>query len=285
MEPPKISVIIPCYNQGRYLQEAVDSVRAQTYRHWECIIVNDGSNDNTKEVALQLCSVDSRIRYVEKQNGGLSSARNRGLDNANGEYIQFLDADDRIEPTKFSSSLLKEVEGDIFMCNFYFFKSTGEQIRPSFKLKHENFNFSSILTAWDQEFVFPPHCGLFKSSLFTDLRFNQQLKAREDWLMWLQLYLKPGLKTVFIDQPLAAYRLSPCSMSKNRAVMDQSLVAAYQIIFPFVPENLKNIFFDKAIERVGALLADADIQLRKTRQSRSYRLGNFFIRNVKRFIK
>jgi glycosyltransferase involved in cell wall biosynthesis len=91
-----ISVIVPCYNQSQYLTECIQSILEQTHLNWECIIVNDGSPDDTTEVSKKLCALDSRIRYIEKTNGGLASARNAGIEKAIGKYILPLDADDRI---------------------------------------------------------------------------------------------------------------------------------------------------------------------------------------------
>lgn len=92
----KISIIVPCYNQAQFLDEALQSVLEQTYTNWECIIVNDGSLDNTEEIAQKWVNKDFRFRYLYKENGGLSSARNFGILQAEGEFILPLDADDRI---------------------------------------------------------------------------------------------------------------------------------------------------------------------------------------------
>lgn len=89
----KITIVIPCYNYGRYLKECVESVRNQTYPVHEIIVVNDGSPDNTSEVAKEL-----GVILVEKENSGLSSARNAGITVATGEYIMCLDADDKLTP-------------------------------------------------------------------------------------------------------------------------------------------------------------------------------------------
>ncbi|WP_433779210.1 glycosyltransferase family 2 protein [Flavobacterium anhuiense] len=91
-----VSVIVPCYNQAQYLDECLQSILEQTYSDWECIIVNDGSPDNTKEIAQKWLAKDSRFKYVKKENGGLSSARNYGINIAIGKFILPLDADDRI---------------------------------------------------------------------------------------------------------------------------------------------------------------------------------------------
>ena len=93
---PLVSVIVPCYNQASFLSDALDSVLAQTYTDWECIIVNDGSTDNTEEVAKTYINKDSRFAYVHKNNGGLPSARNFGISKSSGDFILPLDADDLI---------------------------------------------------------------------------------------------------------------------------------------------------------------------------------------------
>ena len=93
---PLISVVVPCYNQAQYLDECLQSVLDQTFTDWECIIVNDGSPDNTEEVAKQWTEKYPRFKYLKKENGGLSSARNAGIEIAEGEWILPLDADDKI---------------------------------------------------------------------------------------------------------------------------------------------------------------------------------------------
>ena len=96
MKMPLISVVVPCYNQAQYLDECLQSVLDQTYQDWECIIVNDGSPDNTEEVAKKWVAKDARFKYLLKENGGISSARNAGIEMAEGEWILPLDADDKI---------------------------------------------------------------------------------------------------------------------------------------------------------------------------------------------
>jgi len=91
---PQVSIIVPCYNQAQYLDECLNSVSNQTFTHWECIIVDDGSPDNTEQVAQNWVKKDSRFIYLKKQNGGLSSARNAGIKTSNGAFILPLDSDD-----------------------------------------------------------------------------------------------------------------------------------------------------------------------------------------------
>ena len=91
---PLVSVVVPCYMQAHFLDETLESVLNQTYSNWECIIVNDGSLDDTKEIAEKWLKTDTRFNYVYKENGGLSSARNLGIKKSNGNYILPLDSDD-----------------------------------------------------------------------------------------------------------------------------------------------------------------------------------------------
>jgi glycosyltransferase involved in cell wall biosynthesis len=94
---PLVSIIVPCYNLAQYLDEALQSICNQTYTDWECSIVDDGSTDNTKEVAQNWVAKDSRFVYLHKENGGVSSARNFGIEKAKYEFILTLDADDKYE--------------------------------------------------------------------------------------------------------------------------------------------------------------------------------------------
>jgi len=100
-----VSIIMPAYNVGKYIEESIRSIQAQTYPNWELIVVNDGSTDTTQAVVERLASQDSRIRLATQPNGGVSRARNRGLELARGQHISFLDGDDLWEPT-FLSELL-----------------------------------------------------------------------------------------------------------------------------------------------------------------------------------
>jgi glycosyltransferase involved in cell wall biosynthesis len=276
---PVISVIVPCYNHGRFLDEALQSVHGQTFPGWECFIIDDGSADDTKNIALSWCQKDERFKYIYKENGGLSSARNRGLKEVKGEYLQFLDADDMIAANKFEFSLQQGDDAGIIITGFNFTHEKNKQpTTPSFSLNRSLFNFYSILTGWDEAFVIPIHSGLFKSSLFTNIRFNETLRAKEDWLMWLQVY-QSDFETVYIDQPLALYRTTGNSMSQDRALMNQNLILAYRLIFDITPPDYREVFFTKVMDTLSQIIFETEELLGKTRQSRSYRLGNFWVRN------
>jgi glycosyltransferase involved in cell wall biosynthesis len=98
---PAISVVVTCYDYGKFLDAALESVWAQSFEDWECTIVDDGSRDNTGEIAQRWTQRDQRFRYIRQDNSGVATARNAGLSASRGRYIQFLDADDMLAPEKF----------------------------------------------------------------------------------------------------------------------------------------------------------------------------------------
>ena len=110
---PLISVVIPAYNAEQFLDETLESVLSQTYENWECIIVNDGSTDNTESIAKKWCEKDARFCYFYKENSGVSDTRNLGIKEARGEYIAFLDADDLYMSNFLEVCLENLVEKDV----------------------------------------------------------------------------------------------------------------------------------------------------------------------------
>ena len=113
--PVLISVIVPIYNTLNYLQRCVDSIRRQTYKYLEIILVDDGSTDRSGAMAEKFALEDRRIKVFHKENGGVSSARNLGIDKARGEYIGFVDSDDYIEPQMYERLLAVALQEELAM--------------------------------------------------------------------------------------------------------------------------------------------------------------------------
>lgn len=115
---PKISIVMPMYRVERYIEKAIRSVLEQDFQDWELLIVNDGSPDDSRNIAVAVAACDYRIKILDKENGGLSDARNYGLDRATGEFVHFYDSDDWIE-FDFYSTLLKEIDDyDLVICGY-----------------------------------------------------------------------------------------------------------------------------------------------------------------------
>ena len=113
---PKISVIVPVYNAEKYLHRCVDSILTQTFTDFELLLINDGSKDKSGAICDEYAAKDSRVRVFHKENGGVSSARNLGLDNAKGEWITFVDSDDWIVSDMYEKMLQKLVKNNADLC-------------------------------------------------------------------------------------------------------------------------------------------------------------------------
>jgi glycosyltransferase involved in cell wall biosynthesis len=278
MNNPKVSIIVPCYNQAQYLSEALQSVLDQTYENWECIIVNDGSPDNTKEVAQEWVKKDSRFIYLYKENGGLSSARNAGLDIVKGMFIQFLDSDDLINKNKLKNTLDIIVidEGttyDIVISNFMMFRESIDKLLPPFcRLTEDLFNFDTTLYNWDFEFNIPIHCGFFHKSNFENFRFSETLGAKEDWIMWLNLF-KNKPKICFIDLPLAYYRYHSNNMTKDATHLKSNFFNSLPKLKELLSDGNFEAYLYFLIDRFYQQSQTSALEVKKYKHSNSYKLG------------
>ncbi|WP_289663007.1 glycosyltransferase family 2 protein [Flavobacterium panacagri] len=194
-----ISIIVPCFNRANYLSESLQSVIDQTYTNWECIIVNDGSQDETEEIAKKWCDLDSRFLYYSKENGGASSARNFGISKSSGIYILPLDSDDIIEVSYLEKALnvfeLDETIKLVYCRASYFGAKQGEWILSPY-------SFPEILI---DNMIFIS--SLFKKQDFIEAgQYNETLKSGlEDWDLWIRL-LSPNGKVHKIPEILFYYR-------------------------------------------------------------------------------
>lgn len=208
---PLVSVIIPCFNQDEYIIETLQSVLNQTYTNWECLIIDDGSTDNSAKNISEFVTTDNRFVFIHKNNGGVSSARNLGLDKAKGKFIQFLDADDVLDKNKIQYSIneLNKVENkevEIIISNFKMISHDSKNFFPPFcKINIESLTFDNFLYNF---FSIQLQCGFFEQKLFKNIRFPQNLSAQEDWIVWLKIF-KTNPNFDFIDFPLAFYRINP----------------------------------------------------------------------------
>lgn len=204
-----VSIIVPCYNHAQFLDEALQSVLNQTYNNWECIIVNDGSPDNTKEVASRWCKNDNRFLYLEKQNGGLSSARNAGITISKGEYILPLDADDILHES-YLSKLVPELNQDktlaIVSCYSKFFLKNKENIIHELKPVGTTYHallFENCLIA----------TSLYRKVCWEEVGgYDENMKhGFEDWEFWIAI-TKSGWTFKVVEAFLFFYRKQKQSM-------------------------------------------------------------------------
>lgn len=195
-----VSVIVPAYNYANYLPECLDSVKAQSFQNWECIIIDNGSTDNTKEVVQKYVTNDSRFKYLYTENKGVSKARNLGVKNSSGEFILPLDADDKIHP----SLLQKEVEQHqknkdltlVYSEAELFGNSSGKWNLPEYSFKDMLVENSIFCTAMYKRADFDRVGG-----------YNENMhEGFEDWDFWIAL-LQNDAKVYRVPEVLFYYRI------------------------------------------------------------------------------
>lgn len=223
-----ISVIIPVYNVEKYINQCINSVINQTYTNLEIILIDDGSPDRCGEICEEYALKDSRIKVIHQSNGGLSKARNSGLDIATGDYIGFVDSDDYIKDNmyEFLLQLLLKNNADISICgtfdiekNSYYEEEHYYNSEEAIKLMLTETKFNT--SAWDK---------LYKRDLFNGIRFPEG-KIYEDLATIYKLFHKAS-KIVYNSQPKYYYRITPNSImnqSFNYKNMDL-LDASYELI-------------------------------------------------------
>ena len=239
----KVTIIIPIYNVEKYLREAIESAINQTYKNLEIILVDDGSTDNSGRICDEYISVDERIKVIHKKNGGLSDARNAGLDNCTGEYIMFLDSDDFLEPDAVENmhKEIVEKDADYVIGNYINATEEGEKWeKPVFDLeKYKPFKLS-IHDYMNSFFIMNSSvCNkIFKKEFIDELnlRFVVGLPA-EDAIFTTYCFIKSE-KVYYIPNLVFNYRQrkggsisSSCSREYFRGINK-----AYRIIY----ENFKD---------------------------------------------
>ena len=182
---PKISVIIPVYNTEKYVEKCLESLAKQEMQDFEVIIVNDGSTDNSENVIKNyMQSSKLNIKYLEKENGGLASARNYGVEKASGKYISFLDSDDYLDKNLFSE-LEKYIDKDIDLIKFKM-KKVDEKGRLIEKLDGPVFDICSGKQAYEKlctsdKYMDPACIYLYKREFFVENNFKYKLRYHEDF--------------------------------------------------------------------------------------------------------
>ena len=254
----------------------------QSYTNWECIVVNDGSSDETEEVAKKWLERDKRFKYVYQENKGLPSARNTGLAHSNGEYIQFLDSDDFLDQEKFKKSIEKfsNPSIDIVISNFFMFNEETKSLEnPYCALGEHLFNLDSILFEWGKKFSIPIHCALIKSHTLIGYSFPTELKAREDWPLWVFLY-KSSLRTFFINEPLAYYRQHNNSLTKNFILMDLEKLKAIGVIEQLISKEKSLKLYKNHIQEISKEYTALQNLYLGVLNSRTFKLACFFKNNL-----
>ena len=206
----EISIIVPVYDVEKYLENCIESILNQTFKDFELILVDDGSTDNSGKICDIYEKKDSRIKVIHKNNGGLSSARNAGLDIACGKYVGFIDSDDSIHPRMYEIlyDLIKKYESDISCCNY-------KKIYDIFKDEYENVNSLEVIEMSNIEAIknlYDKEIGvklviacnkLYRKNLFDNIRYKVGRVHEDEFMAHRILY--NCKKITYVDNELYYY--------------------------------------------------------------------------------
>ncbi|MEH2035521.1 glycosyltransferase family 2 protein [Nostoc sp.] len=235
---PQISVIIPTYNADRTILETIASVQQQTFSDFELIVINDGSTDRTLELLNSVA--DPRIKIFSYSNGGLPVARNRGISQANGEFISFLDADDLWTPDKLEAQLAalqKHPEAGVAYSWSYYMDEKGESIHSSNTVSFEGNVYANLLVGNFLESGSNPLIS--KQAIDSVGEFDSTLASCEDWEYWLRLAARWPFVVVPKQQIL--YRQTSGAMSSKIEVMEKYHLIVIERAFASAPLELRSL--------------------------------------------
>lgn len=235
METQLISIIVPVYNVEEYLKQCLDSILEQTFINYEVILVNDGSTDSSGLICQEYVGKDARIRYFEKENGGLSDARNYGIEQAQGEYLTFVDSDDFLDVSHLSVlyNALVNNDADISIANYanyqtstatFYLHTFGEYYEKNYT-SEELIDDLSILERNDLSFS-TIWGSLYKKSVFSFLRFPKGVIG-EDVALIYKIYTQVD-KIVYVHKDTYIYRENDSGISKSK-------------IYPLVTAQLNHV--------------------------------------------
>jgi glycosyltransferase involved in cell wall biosynthesis len=237
---PLVSIIIPCYNQGRFLQDAISSALAQSHRDLEVIVINDGSTDETEQVARRFTE-DPRLHLINQANEGLPAARNRGIRESNGEFLNFLDSDDWLEPDmvrNLADTLNENPDAGFAYCDVRVIPPEGSadntySVGTARQILNGDIFDSLVLGGF-----FPPQTVLIRRSVLDQIgHFNTALGGHADYELWLRATAH-GFRALYVDQKLTHYRLHGENMSLNWQHMQETRRASLACIARLFPERL-----------------------------------------------
>ncbi len=235
---PTVSVIIPTYQRSHIVSQAINSVLAQTYKDYEIIVVNDGSQDNTPQVLAQFS--DTRITAIHQTNQGLSAARNTGIRSARGKYIAFLDDDDLWEPQKLEkqiSILEANPNFGLIYSDALFFSDENGLLGSSYNQAFPTPNLQVLWTLFRYNYI-PVLTVVVRRNCLDEVGlFDETLRSCEDHDLWLRLIEK--FPIYFLNEVLARYRNSSNNLSKNQELMFINHLRVKEKVLNRNPELLK----------------------------------------------
>lgn len=267
MEKELVTIIVPIYNVEKYLKECIESIINQTYKNLEIILVNDGSTDDSLKICMDYKEKDKRIVIINKINGGLSDARNKGIDAANGKYICFVDSDDYISST-YVELLYNEARKnntDIVLCGIknvndekkilseYGYKKNIVKSGKELLFDYYQENGVEVIVAWNK---------LYKRELFNTYRYNVGKIHEDEFLTYKILYNLD--KVSIISDKLYYYRKNDTSIVNKKFNLKRlDLIEALENRMTFFKENSENKLYILTVELYVWVLKDFYVKTKR----------------------
>lgn len=238
---PQISIIVPVYKVEQYLHKCLDSILAQTFTDWECILIDDGSPDNSGAICDEYAQQDSRFRVIHQENKGSAEARNVGLDAARGEWIAFVDSDDWAEPDYLMKfiKIAKNNTAEIVSCDYFRNKS----VFSGFVGKNSQEAIINIISGKALAFLW---IKFFKKSLFDkfDIKFEKNFDVTEDVILCLKLF-EISQSIIHISEPLYHYNIeNELSLTFS---LDQNKIEQIIFVTDIIEKRFCDLVFYHAI--------------------------------------
>jgi|TARA_R100000501_G_C2619658_1_gene112968 glycosyltransferase involved in cell wall biosynthesis len=303
MASPIVSIIMPTYNRAGLIRETLYAVRKQTFKRWECIIIDDGSTDETKKIIKPITKKDNRFSLIErdsKYRKGPSGCRNLGIDICKGDYIIFFDSDDIVHPQLLEICVNWMELKDIQFCNFEKTPFLGEfkNVFPNYtgNDKPQLINIENIEEIVTQKLGFACCTIMWDKKVLKGKYFNESLSYAEEWEFYIRL-MSEKLSGIHIDTILYYHRKHPNSNTaefwENNPIRKASKVHAVKLVIDNLKEH--NLFKESLVKhffRLGFQIKEPEIinyTLRQTSpgifKKLKYKVGYTFYPILKRFFK
>ena len=253
-----VSIIIPTYNRAHLIRETLDSVVAQTYENWECIVVDDGSRDNTDEVVGEYVRNDKRFKYFERTENYLSGgngARNFGLDLAQGEYIVFFDSDDLMTKNHLDVKchLITSGDYDFGITRTKFFNYSNEKIDKFYSFQNFDINLDNYVL---QNINWLTYDVIIKKQSINDIYFDESLKCAQEYNFYAKV-LCYNYKSIYLDKIISLRRYSPRSISESTRKITNCKLLSHWKTFLSTKKNLseetKKIIINRIFRKIVSI--------------------------------
>jgi glycosyltransferase involved in cell wall biosynthesis len=241
---PKVTIIMATYNRAHFIVETLESIQAQSFKDWECLIIDDGGSDNTSEVIIPVLEQDKRFQLLKRPDiylKGLPGCRNYGLDLAKGEYIIFFDDDDIVHPQNLELSVLELSRNEVSFCRYIreiFYDTFDYKFDYSKDYNSFFIDKKDVFSLLNQDLPFNSCAVLWKKECFVENRYTEHLLHAEEWELYSRI-LSTGITGISIEKSLFFARKHSNSMTGQYFRLDPKRTQSNIDAILLVIKNLK----------------------------------------------